>query len=131
MNGKNAENLRHRTARDHVSSIFQNRRPLSAGTPHPNGKLNYTEYKDGSFRGDSNTIKLVMFKDKIVIPQLLQKCVVKWYHAYFFIKDCIKVSDYFPTFILTGIRDAVIKEVTEYDLCQCKKWSIKMGYNNF
>ena len=73
MNGKNAENLRHRNAREHVSSIFQNRRPLSAGTPHPNGKLNYTEYKDGSFRGDSNTIKLVMFKDKIVIPQLLQK----------------------------------------------------------
>ena len=29
-----------------------------------------------------NTIEIVMYKDKIAIPQKLQKYVVKWYHMY-------------------------------------------------
>ena len=40
-------------------------------------KLNSAEYQKGSFRGGRNIIKLVTYKDKIVIPQKLQKYVVK------------------------------------------------------
>ena len=36
----------------------------------------------GYFCGGRNTINFVTFKDKIVIPQLIQKYVVKWYHMY-------------------------------------------------
>ena len=45
-------------------------------------KLNSAEYQKGSFRGGRNTIKLVTYKNKILIPQKLQKYVVKWYHTY-------------------------------------------------
>ena len=45
-------------------------------------KLNSAEYQKGYFRGGRNTIKLVTYKNKIVIPQKLQKYVVKWYHTY-------------------------------------------------
>ena len=41
------------------------------------GKLNSAEYQKGYFCGGQNTIKLIMYKDKIVIPQKLQKYVVK------------------------------------------------------
>ena len=34
-------------------------------------KITCAEYKKGYFRGKRNTIKLVTFKDTIVIPQLL------------------------------------------------------------
>ena len=44
--------------------------------------LNSVEYIKGCFCGIRNTKNLVMFNDKIVIPQLLQRYVVKWYHAY-------------------------------------------------
>ena len=40
-------------------------------------KLKCTDYKKGYFRGGWNTIKLVTYKNKIVIPQKLQKYVVK------------------------------------------------------
>ena len=45
-------------------------------------KINSAEYQKGSFCGGWNTIELVTYKDKIVIPQKLQKYVVKWYHTY-------------------------------------------------
>ena len=45
-------------------------------------KLICAEYKNGSFRGGINTIKLITYKDKISITQLLQRYVVKMYHTY-------------------------------------------------
>ena len=45
-------------------------------------KLNCTTYQKGYFRGGRNTIQLVKYRNKIVIPQKLQKYVVKWYHTY-------------------------------------------------
>ena len=45
-------------------------------------KLNYVAYQTGYFCGGCNTIKLVMYKYKIVIPQQLQKYVEKFYHMY-------------------------------------------------
>ena len=45
-------------------------------------KLNSVEYQKGYFCGGRNTIKLVTCKNKIVIPQKLQKYVVKWYGTY-------------------------------------------------
>ena len=59
-----------------------NHRPLSAGIPYPNGKLNSAEYIKGSYRGGRNNVKLVTFNDKIVISQLIQRYIVKWYHTY-------------------------------------------------
>ena len=50
--------------------------------PFLSEKLNSAEYQKGYFRGDRNTIRLVTYKNKIVIPQKLQKYVVKWYHTY-------------------------------------------------
>ena len=41
-------------------------------------RLNYVEYQKGYFHGVRNTIKLVTYKNKTVIPQKLQKYVVKW-----------------------------------------------------
>ena len=45
-------------------------------------KLKCAEYIKGSFRGGQNTIKIVTFNNKIVIAQLLQRYVLKWYHTY-------------------------------------------------
>ena len=41
---------------------------------HPTltGKLTRPEYKKGSFCGGWNTIKLITYKNKIVIPQKIQ-----------------------------------------------------------
>ena len=50
--------------------------------PIPTEKLKCAEYSTGSFRGCRSTIKFVTHKYKIVIPRLIQKYVVKWYHAY-------------------------------------------------
>ena len=46
------------------------------------GKLTCSECEKVSLCGGINNFELVTFKDKIVIPQLLQKYVVKWYHTY-------------------------------------------------
>ena len=45
-------------------------------------KLKYATYQKGYFRGGRNTIELVTYKDKIVIPHKLQRYVVKLYHTY-------------------------------------------------
>ena len=45
-------------------------------------KLKCTEITKGSFRGGRYTIAFIRYKYKIVIPQKLQKYVVKWYHTY-------------------------------------------------
>ena len=46
--------------------------------------LNSVEYIKGYFCGIRNTTNLVMFNDKIVIPQLIQRYIMKWYHTYLF-----------------------------------------------
>ena len=45
-------------------------------------KNNCTTYQTSSFRGGQNTIKPVMYEDKIIIPQKIRKYAVKWYHMY-------------------------------------------------
>ena len=41
-----------------------------------------TKYQKGYFRGSRNTIELLTYKEKIFIPQKIQKYVVKLYHKY-------------------------------------------------
>ena len=89
-------------------------------------KLNCAKYKKGSFHGSRNTIKLVTYKDKIIIPQNFQKYVVKWYHMYLLhtgmdrTESMIRQHFYWP-----GIREAVQKEVMVCDTWQHTKWSTK------
>ena len=45
--------------------------------PFLSEKLNSAEYQEGYFRGGRNTVKNVTYKNKIFIPQKLQKNVVK------------------------------------------------------
>ena len=45
-------------------------------------KPNSEEYQKDSFCGGQNTIKLVTYKYKIVLPQKVQKYVMIWYHTY-------------------------------------------------
>ena len=44
--------------------------------------LKCAEFTKSSFRGVRNTIDILTYKDKIVIPQKLQKYAVKRYHTY-------------------------------------------------
>ena len=86
-------------------------------------------YHKGSFRGGSNIhINLIMCEDKIVILSILQSYVLYWYHTYLFhpemdrMEAMIHQNVYRP-----GIREAIQKEVTNCNTCQCKKRS-KMRY---
>ena len=89
-------------------------------------KITCVEYKKGSFRGGRNTIKLIRHKNKIFIPQQLQKYIVKWHCAYLLhpvwdiTKAMIHQHLYWPDII-----NDVQKEVTDCDLCQRKKRSTK------
>ena len=47
-------------------------------------KLSSAEYIKGYSRGGQNNINIVTSNDKIIIPQLLQRYVVKFYHTYLF-----------------------------------------------
>ena len=80
-------------------------------------KLHSAEYQMGYFRGGKNTIEFVTYKDKILIPQQLQKYVVKWYHKYLLHPGLDRTDEviiyqlYCP-----GIGEAVHKEFTVYDV---------------
>ena len=50
--------------------------------PFRTEKVNCTKYQKGTFCEGRNTIEIVTYKDKILIPQKLLKYVVKWYHKY-------------------------------------------------
>ena len=41
-----------------------------------------SSYHTKSFRGGGTDIDLICRNDKIVIPKVLQKCVLNWYHTY-------------------------------------------------
>ena len=76
-------------------------------------KLHSAEYQMGYFRGGKNTIEFVTYKDKILIPQQLQKYVVKWYHKYLLHLGLDRTEAIIPhNFYWTGIREALYKEVT-------------------
>ena len=45
-------------------------------------KFIFIEYQTSYFSGIQNNIELVRHKDKTIIPKLIQKYVVKWYHTY-------------------------------------------------
>ena len=80
-------------------------------------KRKCAKYKKGSFRGYRNTIELVTYEGKIVIPHKLQKYVMKWYHTYLLHPGLDKMEAvihkhlYWP-----GIRKAFQKEVTNCDV---------------
>ena len=89
-------------------------------------KLKCVEYSKGYFCLCCSTIKLITYKDKIVIPRLLKKYVVKLYHTYLLhpvldrTEAIIHQHLYYP-----GIREAVYIEVMKCDVCQRTKRLIK------
>ena len=92
-------------------------------------KLTGAEYSMGSFRVVRNTIKVVMYKDKIFILQKFQKYVVKWYHTYIFHPGLDLTEDIILQHLYcTGIRISVQKEVTGCETCQLTKLS-KIKYS--
>ena len=87
-------------------------------------RLNSVEYVKGSFRGGRNTINFATFNDKIVIPQLLQRYVVKWYHMYLLHKLLDRTEAMiFKHLYWPGIRKIICEEVTKCDVCQRTKRS--------
>ena len=87
--------------------------------------------KNDSFRGGRNTIKLITYKNKIVISQQLQRYVVKWYPTYVLhpvwdrMEAMIRQHVYWP-----DIGKDVQKEVIECDVCQRTKQSTKKYVKN-
>ena len=70
-----------------------------------------------------------MCEDKIIIPEILQFYVSRWYHMYLLHpgmerkEAMIRQHLYWPV-----IRNSVRKEVTDFDTCQCTNCSnIKYG----
>ena len=90
-------------------------------------KYKYGTYHKGSFRG-SNTIdlKLIRWKDKVVIPSKIQSYVLHWYHMYLLHLGMDRTEAMICQHLYwSDIRDAVQKEVTKCDTCQCTKRSNK------
>ena len=86
-------------------------------------------YDKGSLSGGSNNdISLIMCKDKIVIPSIIQKYILHWYHKYLLCpgmnrtEAMIRQNLYWP-----DIRYAVRREVTNCDTCQRKKTNKQYG----
>ena len=80
-------------------------------------------YHTGYFHEGSNIyLNLIMCDDKIVIPSIIQSCVLHWYHAYILhtvmdrTEAIIIQHMYYPS-----IREAVRKEVTNGDTCKRTK----------
>ena len=76
------------------------------------------------FCGQNNIIlKLITYKDHILIPSKLQSYVLHWYHRYIFHSgmDIMKAM-ICQFFYWTGIRKSVWKEITNSDTCQRTKW---------
>ena len=87
-------------------------------------KLKCAEYSKGSFRGGRSNIYIISYKDKIVIPQKLQKYVVKWYHTYLLHPGLDKTEVMiFQHLYWKGIKYAVYIEVTYCDTYQRTKRS--------
>ena len=67
---------------DEIFLYILNNKPLSAVKPLPRGENKCANYQKGSLRRLWYTKELGTYKNKISVPQKLQKYVVKWYHTY-------------------------------------------------
>ena len=91
-------------------------------------KLKVIEYQKSYFCRGQNTKEIVIYKDKIVILQKLQKYVVKWHHTYLLhpvlnkTEAMICQNVYWP-----GIKEAVQRGLTGCYKCQRTKWKKKYG----
>ena len=80
-------------------------------------------YHKVSFCGRSNIqLNLIMCKDNIIIPSILQSYILHWYHIYRLhpVIDRMEAIIH-QHFYWLGIRDTIRKEVTNCDTCQSKK----------
>ena len=87
-------------------------------------------YQTGSFRGGSNiNLNLITCEDKIVILSILQSYILHWYHTYLLHPGIDRTEEtIFQHLYWPRIREAVQKEVTYFDTCQCtKKLNKKYG----
>ena len=91
-----------------------------------------TTYKDGMyhngyFRGGSNIdLKIIMCKDNIVIPSILQNYVLHWYHAYLLRSGMDRTeTNIHQHFYWPDIRYSVRNKVSNCDSCQHTKLSNK------
>ena len=81
----------------------------------------------GSFCGGRNAVELITYEGKIVIPQLLQKYVVKWYHTYLLHPGLDRTEAMICQYLYCpGIIKAAQKEVTKCDVCQRKNGQQKI-----
>ena len=65
-------------------------------------KLTCRNYKRDSFHGGYSTINLIMYNNKIVIPDKIPDYVVKWYHTRL-IHSGIDLTEATFTNICTGL----------------------------
>ena len=82
-------------------------------------------YHKGSFRGGSNIdLRLIMCKDKIIIPSKPQSYILHWYHTYL-LHPGIYITEamILQHFYWTDIRYAVRNKVTNSDTCKHTKLS--------
>ena len=80
-------------------------------------------YHKGCFYGDINIdINITMCVDNIVIPEKIQSYILHWYHMYLLHPGMDRTeATIFQYLYWTGIRPAVLKEVTKCDTCQRTK----------
>ena len=83
--------------------------PYQWEDPVIQAKLIRAKYKKVSFRGVRNTITLITYQDKIVIPQKIQKYVLHWYHTYLLHTGI----DWTDTMILKHLFKPVIIDVVQ------------------
>ena len=75
------------------------------------------------FCGEVNIyLNLITCEDNIVIPPIIQSCVFHWYHTYLLHPRMdLTEATIIQHFYWPGIRDAVWKEVTNFDTYQRTK----------
>ena len=109
---------------------LRKKRPYQRKYSRLSEKLTCAEYQKVYFCRGRNTIKLVTYKYKIVIPQKLHIYVVKWYHMYPLhpLLDITEVINLQHLYWI-GIISVVQKEVNNCDTCQYTKLSTKNRVN--
>ena len=86
------------------------------------------KYKDGTYHkgyfcgGSNSDLKLITYKDKKIIPPILQNYVLHWYHTYILHPGMDRTEAMVcQNLYLPDIRDAARKEVNNCDTCQHTK----------
>ena len=88
-------------------------------------------YQKGYFCGNCNTIELVTYKDRVVMPQQFQRYLKRRYHDYILHPGLGRMEAMiFQTFYWPGIRGSVQREVKKFDTCQQTKQSTKNTVNS-